>query len=119
MFGVGQCECTIKINSKTDVKQPRTNDSLRYFGEDGAIWYCYRTTGVNKGALPGVDVVDEVLLVEELQLPLDVSVLQEQVVDRVAVPREVGRTFPPELLVLIPRQEAGVGVQRLQTTLQK
>ena len=57
--------------------------------------------------------VDEVLLVEELQLPLHVSVLQEQVVDRVAVPREVGRAFPPELLVLIPRQEPGVSVQRL------
>ena len=72
---------------------------------------------MNNDALPGVDVVDEVLFVEELQLPLDVSVLQEQVVDRVAVPREVRCAFPPELFVLISRQESGLCVQRLQGTL--
>ena len=64
-------------------------------------------------ALPGEDVVDEVLFVEELQLSLDVSVLQEQVVDGVAVPREVRRSFPPKLFVLITRQESILRVQRL------
>ena len=64
-------------------------------------------------ALPGVDVVDEILFVEELQLSLDVSVLQEQVVDGVAVPREVWRAFPTELFVLITRQESILRVQRL------